>query len=319
MAERNNFGADTTVDEVLEGIDLSGQRAIVTGSSGGLGAEAARGLAQAGAAVTMTARDMAKGEAAAEAIRSSTGNADVQVMALELSQPASVREFAKSWLAEHGQLNVLLNNAGVMACPLARTDEGWEMQFATCHLGHFLLTALLAPALEAGAPARIVNVSSGGHRFSPVRFDDPHFEESDYDKWTSYGQAKTANILHAVELDHRLQGRGVRAFAIHPGAIATDLGRHLTRDDMATLKARSPGGKGLQFKTVEAGAATEVYAATAPELSGQGGCYLEDCRVAGLRDEPGAMSGVMSYALDADAAARLWALSEKTLGESFAL
>ena len=319
MADRSKFGADTTVDEVLEGIDLSGQVAIVTGASGGLGLEAARGLAQAGAAVTLTARDMARGEAAALSIRESTGNTAVAVMELELSQPASVRAFAKSWLADHGALNLLLNNAGVMGCPLARTAEGWEMQFATCHLGHFLLTALLAPALESGAPARIVNVSSGGHRFSPVLFDDPHFESAEYDKWRAYGQAKTANILHAVELDRRLQGRGVRAFAIHPGAIPTDLGRHLKRDDMAALQARAPGGKGLQFKTVEAGAATEVYAATAPELQDQGGCYLEDCQVAGLRDEPGAMSGVMPYALDPAAAERLWLLSERTLGESFAL
>jgi NAD(P)-dependent dehydrogenase (short-subunit alcohol dehydrogenase family) len=319
MADRNHFGADTTVDEVLEGIDLSGQVAIVTGASGGLGAEAARGLAQAGAAVTLTARDMAKGEAAAEAIRASTGNADVYVMALELSQPASVREFAKNWLATHGSLNLLINNAGVMACPLARTDEGWEMQFATCHLGHFLLTALLAPALEAGAPSRIVNVSSGGHRFSPVHFDDPHFEATEYDKWISYGQAKTANILHAVELDRRLKGRGVRAFAIHPGAIPTDLGRHLNRDDMVALNKRAPGGKGMQFKTLQAGAATEVYAATAPELAGQGGCYLEDCHVASLREAPDAMEGVMPYALDAEAAARLWTLSEEILGESFSL
>jgi NAD(P)-dependent dehydrogenase (short-subunit alcohol dehydrogenase family) len=262
---------------------------------------------------------MAKGEATAESIRESTGNAAVDVMQLELAQPASVRAFAKSWLAAHGALNLLLNNAGVMACPLARTDEGWEMQFATCHLGHFLLTGLLAEALEAGAPARIVNVSSGGHRLSDVRFDDLNFEKTEYDKWIAYGQAKTANILHAVELDRRLKGRGVRAFAIHPGAIVTDLGRHLTRDDIATMQARAPGGKGLQFKSVEAGAATEVYAATAPELEAQGGCYLEDCHVAGLRAAPEAMVGVMPYALDADAAARLWTLSEQILGESFAL
>ncbi|MBW2266959.1 MAG: SDR family NAD(P)-dependent oxidoreductase [Deltaproteobacteria bacterium] len=319
MADRGSFGAETTVDEVLEGIDLSGRVAIVTGASGGLGAEAARGLAQAGAAVTLTARDLAKGAAVAESIRQSTGNAAVDVMELELSQPASVRAFAKGWLAEHGALNLLLNNAGVMASPLARTDAGWEMQFATCHLGHFLLTALLAPALEAGAPARVVNVSSGGHRFSPVRFDDPNFESSEYDKWIAYGQAKTANVLHAVELDRRLRGRGVRAFAIHPGAIATDLGRHLTRDDMVTLQARAPGGKGLQLKPVEAGAATEVYAATAPELEGQGGCYLEDCHVAGSCEELGATDGVAPHALDPVAAARLWTLSEQMLGEAFAL
>ncbi len=316
MADRSAFGSETTVDEVLEGIDLSGKVAIVTGASGGLGAEAARGLAQAGAAVTITARDMAKGQGVADEIRKSTGNTKVEVRELVLQRPDSVRAFAKAWLTDHGQLDLLLNNAGVMACPLERTDEGWEMQFATCHLGHFLLTALLAPSLASGA--RIVNVSSGGHRLGQVRLEDPHFEQGEYDKWASYGQAKTANILHAVELDRRLQGRDVRAFAIHPGAIVTDLGRHLTKEDVADMNARAPGG-GLTFKTVEAGAATEVYAATAPELAGQGGVYLEDCHVAELFDASNPMEGVMPYALDAGAAKQLWALSERTLGESFDL
>jgi len=316
MADRTRFGFETTVDEVLEGIDLSGRVAIVTGASGGLGAVAARGLAKAGAAVTLTARDVPKGEKVAAEIRSATGNEAVSVMELELQRPESVRRFAKTWLAENARLDILINNAGVMACPIARTDEGWEMQFASCHLGHFLLTALLAPALEAGAPARVVNVSSGGHRFSPVLFDDPHFEQTEYDKWVAYGQAKTANVLHAVELDRRLQARGVRAFGIHPGAIVTELGRHLQKEDIALMNARVPGGKGLQFKSVEAGAATQVYAATAPELEGRGGCYLEDCHVAELR-EPDSMEGVSPYAIDPEAAARLWTLSEEILGERF--
>lgn len=319
MADRSAFGAETTVDEVLEGIDLSDWVVIVTGASGGLGAEAARGLAAAGAAVTLTARDVGKGEAVAEEIRASTGNTAVEVRSLELSRPESVRTFAKEWLADHGSLSLLLNNAGVMACPEMRTEEGWEIQFATCHLGHFLLTALLAPALEAGAPARIVNVSSGGHRIGPVRFDDPHFETGAYEKWTAYGQAKTANILHAVELDRRMSGRGVRAFAIHPGSIVTDLGRHLDRDDMKAIASRAPGGKGFQYKSVQAGAATEVYAGTAPELAGQGGCYLEDCHVAEPIREPTDTVGVMPYALEAEGAKRLWALSEEILGETFPL
>ncbi len=316
MADRTRFGFETTVDEVLEGIDLSGRVAIVTGASGGLGAVAARGLAKAGAAVTLTARDVPKGEKVAAEIRSATGNEAVSVMELELQRPESVRRFAKTWLAENARLDILINNAGVMACPIARTDEGWEMQFASCHLGHFLLTALLAPALEAGAPARVVNVSSGGHRFSPVLFDDPHFEQTEYDKWVAYGQAKTANVLHAVELDRRLQARGVRAFGIHPGAIVTELGRHLQKEDIALMNARVPGGKGLQFKSVEAGAATQVYAATAPELEGRGGCYLEDCHVAELR-EPDSMEGVSPYAIDPEAAARVWTVSEEILGERF--
>jgi NAD(P)-dependent dehydrogenase (short-subunit alcohol dehydrogenase family) len=316
MADRAGFGFETTVDEVLEGIDLTGQIAIVTGASGGLGAVAAGGLAKAGAAVTLTARDVQKAEKVAADIRAATGNGDVSVMELELQRPESVRRFAKAWLAETTRLHILINNAGVMACPVARTDEGWEMQFATCHLGHFLLTALLAPALEAGAPARVVNVSSGGHRFSPVLFDDPHFEKTEYDKWVAYGQAKTANVLHAVELDRRLRAKGVRAFGIHPGAIATELGRHLQKEDIELMNSRIPGGKGLKFKPVEAGAATQAHAATAPELEGQGGCYLEDCHIAGPR-QLDSMEGVMPYAVDPEEAVRLWTLSEEILGERF--
>jgi NAD(P)-dependent dehydrogenase (short-subunit alcohol dehydrogenase family) len=319
MADRTRFGFETRADEVIEGIDLRGKVALVTGASSGLGAETARVLAGAGAAVTLSARKVEKAEAVAARIRERTPDAELEVLALELDRPASVRAFAKSWLARHPALNLLVNNAGVMACPLARTPEGWEMQFATNHLGHFLLTALLAPALRAGAPARVVNVSSAGHRFSPVLFDDPHFEQRPYDKWVAYGQAKTANVLHALALDRRLRGAGVRAFAIHPGAIVTELGRHLTREDMAELQSRAPGGRGLAFKKVEAGAATQVYAATAPELAGQGGLYLEDCRVAGLRERPDAPAGYMAYALDEAAAERLWTLSEDLLGERFAL
>ena len=176
----------------------------MTGASGGLGAETARALAERGARVTLTARDVAKGEAAAEQIRKSTGNARVDVIALELMSLDSVRAFAKEFAARHGRLNVLINNAGVMACPLARTAEGWESQFATNHLGHFLLTGLLTPLLVASAPSRVISVSSRGHRFSPVVFDDIHFERRPYDKWSAYGQSKTANVLFAVELDRRL-------------------------------------------------------------------------------------------------------------------
>jgi NAD(P)-dependent dehydrogenase (short-subunit alcohol dehydrogenase family) len=207
----------------------------------------------------------------------------------------------------------------VMACPLARTSEGWELQLATNHFGHFLLTALLAPALRAGAPARVVTVSSRGHRFSPVVFEDLHFERRPYDKWAAYGQSKTANVLFAVELDRRLSRAGVRGFALHPGAIVTELGRHLSRDDLAELRARSPGGRGLVWKQVPAGAATSVWAATAPELEGRGGLYLEDCHVAQVDDAEGAAGGVRSYALDPAAAKRLWSLSEAMVGQSFPL
>jgi NAD(P)-dependent dehydrogenase (short-subunit alcohol dehydrogenase family) len=318
MANRS-FGKDTTAEEAAAGLDCSGQRALVTGASGGLGAETARVLAAHGAAVTLTARDVPKGEAVAEEIRGSTGNAAVDVMALDLANPDSIRQFAKGYLARYDALQLLINNAGVMACPLERTAAGYELQFATNHLGHFLLTGLLEPALRAGAPGRIVNVSSRGHRFSPVRFDDPNFESSEYDKWIAYGQSKTANVLFSLELDRRLADAGVRAFALHPGAIMTELARHMTGDDIAELQARAPGGKGMEFKTIPCGAATTVYAATAPELEGRGGLYLEDCQVSGPRASDEAEVGYEPYAMDPEAARRLWTLSESLVGESFTM
>jgi NAD(P)-dependent dehydrogenase (short-subunit alcohol dehydrogenase family) len=203
-----------------------------------------------------------------------------------------------------------------MACPQARTAEGWEMQFATNHLGHFLLTSHLLPALRAGAPARVVNLSSAGHRFSPVNFDDVHFDSHPYDKWVSYGQSKTANVLFSIELDRRYQNDGIRAFAVHPGAIMTELGRHLDADDIQTLQSRAPKG-GMKFKRVPAGAATQVWAATSPELEGKGGLYCEDTHVAGPRQSEDSAEGYLPWAMDAEAAAKLWTLSEETLGETF--
>jgi len=306
------FGGATTADEVLEGMDLSGVTVLITGASSGLGAESARAMAARGATVVLTARQVEKASGVAAEIRRSTGNANVDVMALELTDWAGVRAFAAAFVERYPRLDVLLNNAGVMACPLLRTVEGWEMQFASNHLGHFLLTNLLVPALRNAAPARVVAVSSAGHQLSPVLFDDIHFDSTPYDKWTAYGQSKTANILHAVELDRRWRGDGVRAFAIHPGAILTELGRHLGRSDLADLAARSPGSK-LEFKSIPAGAATQVFAATAPELADRGGVYLEDCHVAEVHEGQGSW-GVRGYALDADNAARLWALSAQAVG-----
>jgi NAD(P)-dependent dehydrogenase (short-subunit alcohol dehydrogenase family) len=312
---RDGFGHDTTTDEVLEGIDLAGKRALVTGGSGGLGAETARALASAGARVTITARDLAKGEAVAKGIRESTGNQGVEVEELELDSLASIRACAERFGARHDALQILVNNAGVMACPFARTRDGFELQFGTNHLGHFLLTGLLVPALLRGAPARIVSVSSRGHQLSPVVFDDIGFERRPYDKWQAYGQAKTANILLAVELERRLGARGVHANALHPGVIATDLARHLVPEDYEVMRGRQPGGR-LRLKPVEAGAATSVWAATAPELEGRGGLYLEDCHVAEVDDAEGAGGGVRSYALDPEAAKRLWSLSEELVGQA---
>jgi len=315
-AARQNFGHDTTTDEVLEGIDLAGKCALVTGGSSGLGAETARALASKGARVVITARDVAKAEAVAEGIRKSTGNDRVEVEALELGSLASIRAFGERFLARHAALQILVNNAGVMACPFAKTADGFEQQFGANHLGHFLMTGLIAPALLKGAPSRIVSVSSRGHQQSPVVFDDIHFERRPYDKWLAYGQAKTANILFAVELERRLGARGVHANALHPGVIMTELSRHLHREDYEFLRKRAPGGQ-LKLKSVEAGAATSVYAATAPELEGRGGLYLEDCGVAAINDDPSATGGVRSYALDPEAAKRLWAISEAAVGQRF--
>jgi NAD(P)-dependent dehydrogenase (short-subunit alcohol dehydrogenase family) len=319
MPAPRRFDRSSTADQVLEGIDLTGKVAIVTGASGGLGAETARALASRGAAVTLTARDTAKAEQVAAKIRAAQPRAQLSVRPLALDRPDSVRAFAKSWLAENRTLHLLLNNAGVMACPLARTPEGWEMQFATNHLGHFLLTALLAPALRAAGGARVVDTSSGGHRMSGVVFDDIHFERRPYDKWAAYGQSKSANVLHAVELDRRLSGAGVRAFGIHPGMIVTELGRHLQPDDIAMLRSRASEreSSGLtSWKTPEQGAATQCWAATAPELAGRGGLYLEDCQVSGTTPPPGSL-GAEGWALDPEAAQRLWRVSEETLGERF--
>ncbi len=314
-----SFDMKSTTDQVLAGIDLTGKLALVTGASSGLGVETARSLAAKGARVVMAARDVAKIEQHAAAIRAKHPAAQLEVMELHLDVPANVRAFAKAFLAKHKALHLLINNAGVMACPLLRTAEGWEMQFATNHLGHFLLANSLLPALTAGAPSRVISVSSAGHQFSPVVFDDIQFEKRSYDKWASYGQAKTANVLFAVEFDRRFSSRGVRAFANHPGGIRTELGRHLTPEDIKFIQdraaARTSGG-GMSFKTPEQGAATQVWAATAPELASKGGLYLEDAQISGTTPPAGA-SGCAPHALDPEAARKLWAVSEKLLGESF--
>lgn len=307
------FGFDSTASDVLAGMDLTGRTALVTGASGGLGAETARALAEKGARVILTARDLVKGRAVAEEIRAGARSGLVDVMELELTVPASVQRFAETFLTRVRALHIMINNAGVMACPLQRTPEGWEWQFATNHLGHFLLTTLLLPALRAGAPARVVSVSSAGHRLSPVVFEDIHYGRRPYDKWQAYGQSKTANALFAVELDRRLTADRVRAFAVHPGSIVTELGRHLSPEDVQELMRRSPGGQGFKWKEVPAGAATSVWAATAPELDGCGGIYLEDCGVARPRTAPDQMGGVEDYAVDPPSAARLWELSERML------
>ena len=311
------YGVDTTTERVTEGFDLEGRVALVTGASGGLGAETARALAACGAAVTLTARDVAKAEGVAEEIRSSTGNPLVDVLELELTRTASIRAAAKIWLGEHEKLHWLVNNAGVMACPLERTSEGYELQIATNHFGHFLFSGLLVPALRKSSPSRIVNLSSAGHRMSDVVLGDLHYENRPYDKWESYGQSKSANILFSVELNRRLAKHGVTANAVHPGMILTELGRHLDEADIQELMARRPDRSQMTWKSVEAGAATSVWACLAPELEGRGGLYLEDCHVAAERESDEEAEGYASWAMKKDTARKLWDVSERAVGERF--
>jgi NAD(P)-dependent dehydrogenase (short-subunit alcohol dehydrogenase family) len=301
------FGFDSTAAEVVEGIDLRGKRAIVTGGSSGIGIETARALAGAGAEVTLAVRDTEAGDRTAAEIAATTGNAAVHVGRLDLADQASVATFAAGW---SGSLHLLVNNAGVMALPaLELTPEGWEMQFATNHLGHFALALGLHDSLAAAGGARIVSLSSRGHLRSPVGFDDLNFTSRPYDPFVAYGQSKTANVLFAVEATRRWAADGITANAVHPGAIAdTNLARHMDAEELEGLRA-----SGLyRYKTPEQGAATSVVVATSPRLEGIGGRYFEDCNEAPLVDPsaPGASTfGVAAYALDRDNASRLWEIS----------
>jgi len=312
------FNRETTTEEAIAGVDLRGRTAVITGASAGLGIETSRALAGAGARVAMVARDLSKLEAAVRGIRDVLPQADIETERMDLADLASVRAAAGRLADRFPEIHLLINNAGVMACPLGRTAEGFELQFGTNHLGHFLFTCLLVPSLRAGAPARVVNLSSAGHRLSGVDFEDPNYLERDYDKWEAYGQSKSANALFAVALDKRLADEGVRAFSVHPGMIVTELGRHLDRADIEALQARArQAGQTAGMKSIPAGAATTVWAATSSELEDRGGLYLEDCRIA-EPEAPGVSGGYCAHAVDPEAAERLWSLSEELIGERFA-
>ena len=313
----NSFNADTTAEEAAGDIDLSGKTIVLTGGSAGLGVETARVLSSRGAQIVSVVRDEAKGKAAAEEIRKSVPDADIEFAVLDLFDLESVKRGADDIAARFPKIDRLINNAGVMACPLGRTKEGLDTQLGTNHLGHFVLTARLIDKLLAGAPSRIVNLSSGGHRMSPMRFEDPFFLKDEYSKFIAYGQAKTANVLFSVALDKRFKDRGIRSVAVHPGAIHTELGRHMTSDDIKDLMKGRPQSEPMKFKTIPAGAATTVWAATSSELDNQGGVYCEDCGVAPVIDEPGVSLGVVSWALDEAAADKLWSLSEEWSGQAF--
>jgi NAD(P)-dependent dehydrogenase (short-subunit alcohol dehydrogenase family) len=310
------FGAKTAAREVAEGHDLSGRSAIVTGAATGIGVETARALAEAGADVMLAVRNTEAGEITAADLRK-TAKGTVIVGKADLSDLNSVAAFARAW--GEAPLHLLINNAGVMACPLAYTAQDLEMQVGTNHFGHYLLSMMLARALmnaaEASRASRVVALSSIGHRRSPVHFEDIHYRQRAYDKWEAYGQSKTANSLFAVGFDARFAEHGVNANAVMPGGIMTPLQRHLSREEMIGFGWMDETGKlNDRFKTTEQGASTSVWAAVGDELEGKGGLYLENCAQAAPWDNDRPFEGVMPHALDPEAAERLWAVSEDTVG-----
>ena len=310
---QSGFDARSTASEVLDGIDLTGTLAIVTGGYSGLGLETVAALTDAHATVIVPARRPEVARAALDA----RGLTDVAVDELDLADLDSVRAFAERFLATGKSLDILINNAAIMASPEMRVGDGWEAQFAINFLGHYALTNLLWPALAAGGGARVVSLSSTGHKLSGIRFDDPQFTTG-YDKWLAYGQAKTADSLLAVQLDALGAEFGVRAFAVHPGGIMTELQRHLPREEMvASGWMTEDGTVNERFKSPEQGAATSVWAATSPMLAGKGGVYCEDCDIAELTvtGSPEArVAGVNAHAIDADDAAMLWEYAAKLTG-----
>jgi NAD(P)-dependent dehydrogenase (short-subunit alcohol dehydrogenase family) len=310
----SNFGWNSTTTDVLDGADLDGCHGVVTGASAGLGAETVRALAAHGASVTMAVRDPAKAQPVRERILQDHPAAQIDVAAVDLADLDTVAGFTDQVLADHPRIDVLINNAGIMACPHGTTRQGLELQFGTNHVGHFALTTGLLPGLLASDSARVISLSSSGHRLSDVDLDDWNFERGPYDAWSAYGRAKTANALFPVGLDRRFRDQDLRAFAVHPGSIQTELGRHLTEDTLNELIERSKAaGATSRWKSVPQGAATQVWAATSRELDGKGALYLEDCGIAEPTDDPNAMSGVRPWALDSDRADALWSVSEQIL------
>ena len=318
------FGATSTSDDVLSGRDLSRKRVLVTGVSAGLGVETARALVAHGAHVVGAARDLAKAERATAEVRAQAANGGgLELVELALASLESVRACADALLADGRPFDAVIANAGVMRTPFGRTTDGFETQFGTNHLGHFVLVNRIASLIAPGG--RLVNVSSSGHRYSDVDLDDPNFERTPYDPMIAYGRSKTANILFAVEFDRRHKARGVRATALHPGGIITELGRHLQPGELEATVERinaelaAEGRPPFQFKTIPQGAATSVWAAFVAAAEEVGGRYCEDCQVSQITD--GLISpvspGVRPYALDPERAKTLWAKSEEMVGERF--
>lgn len=308
------FGRHSEPNEVLAGIDLTGRSAIVTGGYSGIGLETVRALAAAGASVTVPARDTAKANAALAGMQG-----DIRIALMDLADVASVRRFALDYVSDNTRLDLLINNAGVMACPETRVGPGWELQFGTNHMGHFALADGLLPLLQRTEKHRVVALSSTGHKLSAIRWDDPNWTDGSYDKWKAYGQSKTANALFAVALNARLAGSGGMAFAVHPGGIFTPLQRHLPTEEMVALGWLNEQGEisdsaRAMFKTPTQGCTTTLWAATSPLLEGKGGVYCEDCNIAAVSgDNPVRYRDVEPHAVDSDSAERLWGLSETLL------
>jgi NAD(P)-dependent dehydrogenase (short-subunit alcohol dehydrogenase family) len=317
----HSFEATSTTDEVLRGINLSGKRVLVTGVSAGLGVETARALAAHGAEVIGAARDLSKAQDATQQVRAqATMGGALHLVQLDLASLDSVRRCADSLLAASKSFDVIIANAGVMACPKGTTADAFETQFGTNHLGHFVLVNRIASLLRPGS--RLVNLSSAGHRYADVDLEDPNFEHSPYAEFTAYGRSKTANVLFAVEFDRRHKASGVRATAVHPGGIRTELSRHMTPEAMAKLIAeinasQPEGAAPFSWKSIPQGAATSVWAACVADAEAIGGRYCEDCHVAEVVTVPGMRGGVRPYALDPQRAQALWQKSEEMVGERF--
>jgi len=315
------FGAESTADEVLEGVNLSGKRVLVTGTSAGLGVETARSLVAHGATVVGTARDLSKAQRALKEAFP-PGSAPIDLVEADLASLKSVRRAADDLLSRGQPFDAIIANAGVMACPQGKTQDGFETQFGTNHLGHFVFVNKLVPMLKSGG--RIVTLSSAGHQMSDVDIEDPNFERTPYQPFTAYGRSKTANILYAVALDSRLKGRGVRATSIHPGGIQTELGRHMTPELVEQMMARiskmeSTQGRAFRFKTVPQGSATSVWSGFVAPADAVGAHYCEDCHVCEVNDDPNSRVGVRSYALNLAHANDLWKKSEEMVNERFPL
>lgn len=313
----SGFSRDTTAAEVLQGADLTGKLAVVTGGYAGLGLVTARTLRDAGAHIVVPARDMAKATAAVGSLER------FEIHPMDLADPASIDTFAQTFLATGRTIDLMIANAGIMATPFSRDQRGFERQFATNHLGHFQLIGKLWPAIAASGKARVVVLSSGGHQISDIDFTDIDFENRPYSAFVAYGQAKTANALFAFELDRRAKAAGIRAFSVHPGSILTELQREVAPADFVSMGLRDAQGnippERLKYlKSPEQGAATTVWCAVSPQLEGLGGLYCEDCDVAMLvTDGRRGQGGVYPWAVDGDRAQRLWTISEERTGTYF--